>query len=669
MKESNTYKTYYDLATGKVILKPKYVRRSTGENTDQAPKASPGKRLKAIAKVTKSGKKKLPAQRLETLSEIALDDENDDEVSENADNEDDDDHDDDNANTKDDDEERHKEKLDEEDKGFDQRFHTPSHFESTNDEAYDKVTQEKINEEEEVNELYSDMNINLEGRDTKIIDALLANVQATQVIKDTHVIMTVVTPKVQQRSSSVSSGFISKMLNLNPDTCIDSILNLNNKSTYLVYVPVTTNDEIPPSSVTTLPLPPIPLIQLMQQTYVSTQTISPISSIFGIVDKYLANQMNEVVKAAVHLQLNKLREEAKAENEDFINIIDENIKKISRIKSKYKLRSKSPRFCRELKNAYEIDKVILETYGDIFTFKRRQDDEVEDEEPFDESNWGRREEDPERNLSQLVHERRRLLSQSTRLKKGPSLKQAKPPTPNCYWNKMLPTIHRPIQPWIGTLAQNEDPRELFNKLMDSPLDFSAFMLNRLKVDTLTPELLASLTFELMKGSCKSLVELEYFLDEVCKATTNQLDWNNPKGQQYPHDLRKPLPLIPNSQGRRVIPFNHFINNDLAYLSGGVSSRTYTTSVTKTKAAYYGHLKWIKDLVLNTMWINRESTRDVYSRNRIISIKKLTIVEWHNYNHLEWITVRRDDDKLYTFKEGDYNGLRLKDVEDMLLLLI
>ncbi|GJW12034.1 retrovirus-related pol polyprotein from transposon TNT 1-94 [Tanacetum coccineum] len=51
------------------------------------------------------------------------------------------------------------------------------------------------------------------------------------------------------------------------------------------------------------------------------------------------------------------------------------------------------------------------------------------------------------------------------------------------------------------------------------------------------------------------------------------------------------------------------------------------------------------------------------------IKKLTIVEWHNYKHLEWITVHRDEDKLYTFKEGDYNRLRLQDIEDMLLLLV
>ncbi|GKG35743.1 hypothetical protein Tco_0440897, partial [Tanacetum coccineum] len=72
IKESDAYKTYYDLATGKVIPKQKYVWRSTQEKTEQAPKASPGKRLKATAKVATSGKKKLPAQGLETLSEIAL---------------------------------------------------------------------------------------------------------------------------------------------------------------------------------------------------------------------------------------------------------------------------------------------------------------------------------------------------------------------------------------------------------------------------------------------------------------------------------------------------------------------------------------------------------------------------------------------------------------------
>ncbi|GJT47260.1 hypothetical protein Tco_0955975 [Tanacetum coccineum] len=72
MKESEVYKTYYAFATGKAIPKPKYVRRSTKEKPEQALEASFSKRLKATAKVTKSGKKKQPAKGLETLSEIAF---------------------------------------------------------------------------------------------------------------------------------------------------------------------------------------------------------------------------------------------------------------------------------------------------------------------------------------------------------------------------------------------------------------------------------------------------------------------------------------------------------------------------------------------------------------------------------------------------------------------
>ncbi|GKE19331.1 hypothetical protein Tco_1426908, partial [Tanacetum coccineum] len=244
-------------------------------------------------------------------------------------------------------------------------------------------------------------------------------------------------------------------------------------------------------------------------------------------------------------------------------------------------------------------------------------------------------------------------------------KPIKHPTLDHDWNKTLPVDHGPIQPWLSNLARQENPRKSFDELTDTPFDFSAFVMNRLKVETLTPELLVGPTFERMKGTCKSLVELEYFFEEVYKASTEQLDWYNPEGQQYPHDLRKLLPLIPNSRGRQVIPFDHFINNDLAYLCGGVSSRTYATSVTKTKAADYSHIKWIEELVPNAM----ESAHDVYSRRRIIAITKLQIVEWHGYKHLDWITVRRDDDKLHTFKEGDFKRLRLQDIKDMLLLLV
>nr|GEX14589.1 hypothetical protein [Tanacetum cinerariifolium] len=121
---------------------------------------------------------------------------------------------------------------------------------------------------------------------------------------------------------------------------------------------------------------------------------------------------------------------------------------------------------------------------------------------------------------------------------------------------------------LQSLAMQTDAPPSFNGLLDTPIDFSNFIMNRLGVDTFTPELLDGPTYELMRGSCNSLTELEYHLEEVYKATTDQLDWDNPEGQQYPHNLLQPLPLIPDNRGRRVISFAHFINNNLEYLRGG-----------------------------------------------------------------------------------------------------
>ncbi|GKA30517.1 hypothetical protein Tco_0716822 [Tanacetum coccineum] len=223
-----------------------------------------------------------------------------------------------------------------------------------------------------------------------------------------------------------------------------------------------------------------------------------------------------------------------------------------------------------LVDTYKSDKLILDTYGDIVLFRRHRDDEDKDEEPSAGSNQGskRRRAGKEPEFTSTPKEKTSKTtgkltegSKSYHKSAGESaqteepiafsiliglLKPAKPPTPDRDWNKTLPDDHGPVQPWISSLAQMEDSRGSFNELMDTPLDFSTFVMNQLKVDTLTPELLIGLTFELMKGSCKSLIELEYFLEEVYKATTDQLDWINPEGQLYPHDLRKPLLLIPNS---------------------------------------------------------------------------------------------------------------------------
>nr|GFC82429.1 hypothetical protein [Tanacetum cinerariifolium] len=101
----------------------------------------------------------------------------------------------------------------------------------------------------------------------------------------------------------------------------------------------------------------------------------------------------------------------------------------------------------------------------------------------------------------------------------------KPPTPDRDWNKTLPAVQGSTQTWISELEKQADSRSSFNELLDTPLDFSNFIMNRLRVDTLTLELLAGPTFDLMKGSYTSQIELEYHLEEVYKATTN--NWIGP----------------------------------------------------------------------------------------------------------------------------------------------
>ncbi|GKD77856.1 hypothetical protein Tco_1340477, partial [Tanacetum coccineum] len=110
--------------------------------------------------------------------------------------------------------------------------------------------------------------------------ARLPNVQATHETEDTHVILTaLIIPEGQQQSSSVSTDFVSNMLNPIPDTSVDLIFILNTEATSLVDVPVTTIAEPPLMSVTTLPPPPTPVITHMQQTPVPTPITVPSTSL------------------------------------------------------------------------------------------------------------------------------------------------------------------------------------------------------------------------------------------------------------------------------------------------------------------------------------------------------------------------------------------------------
>ncbi|GKA15163.1 hypothetical protein Tco_0694910 [Tanacetum coccineum] len=102
-------------------------------------------------------------------------------------------------------------------------------------------------------------------------------------------------------------------------------------------------------------------------------------------------------------------------------------------------------------------------------------------------------------------------------------KPERPPTPDPDWSKRRQVDFRPPQTWISQAALAEEPPTSFDEFNDTSFDFSAFVMNRLKIPNLTQEILVGPAFNLLKGTCKSITELEYHLEECSKATTERLD--------------------------------------------------------------------------------------------------------------------------------------------------
>ncbi|GJU96014.1 hypothetical protein Tco_1320770 [Tanacetum coccineum] len=116
------------------------------------------------------------------------------------------------------------------------------------------------------------------------------------------------------------------------------------------------------------------------------------------------------------------------------------------------------------------------------------------------------------------------------------------------------------------IAQAEKTPLSFDEIMSTPIDFLAYVMNHLKIDNLTQQHLVGPAFNLLKGTCKSRVELEYNFEEFDYGTRSS-----------------------------IVPVDFFFNNDLEYLKGGSSSKKYTTSTTKTKAAKHD-IPGIEDMV-------------------------------------------------------------------------
>ncbi|GKA32778.1 hypothetical protein Tco_0719145 [Tanacetum coccineum] len=683
IRNSESYKGYYAIASGEVPPKTKASVHKKKADSDTTPKEKPltdpkDKRVKQTGKMTGSGKQKQPTTGLDTLSDIALTETEqlkkaikrsriqthssqasgsgdgvdilskvpDEQVHEktgtnegagdkpevpdvpehhsNSEEESwtfsDGDDDDDDANE---DSDEHNDEYDvtkSDDDGDNITHLKLSTFSTDDQEEQDDEEQQEDNDEDEEeisNQLLrtpSDYQTSDERGDVDMTEA-----DTTKDTKDAHMTLTAATPVVQQQSSSVSD--LSKVEK---------------------YVTESLGAEV--------------LIRSTNQPQTS----------YGI-----ASSLSE-------LELKKILMDKIEENKSIdISNVQKNL-------------------YNALVEAYNTDKDLLSFYGDVIIIPTTREDKDKDEEPSAGSNRGTKSrrsgkeaessKEPTRKESRTTSSLKGAprsqptdLNETTHLEFITSDDDVNPArevqderqwhpststTPDPEWHLTKTVSDLPPQHWITDLAQAAGTQSSFDEFMATPIDFSAFTINRLKIDHLAQELLTGPTYDLIKGTCKSVAELDYHLEEVFKATNEQLDWNNPEGTSYPHNLSKPLLLIPNAQGRLVIPFDHLINNDLEYLKGGSSSRKYTTSITKTKAADYGQVKWIEDRIPRTTW-----SVDVYSRHRIIAVISLKIMKFFGYSHLEEITVRRQDDVLYKFREGDFKRLRRQDIEDMLLLLV
>nr|GFB36529.1 hypothetical protein [Tanacetum cinerariifolium] len=227
-------------------------------------------------------------------------------------------------------------------------------------------------------------------------------------------------------------------------------------------------------------------------------------------------------------------QDLRLKNDEFLRNIDENMKKIIKGQilidkmegNKSIQRSDEQRnLYKALVEAYDADKTILDTYGESTILKRRREDD-DQEGPSTGSNRGskRQREGGEHASASTPSEtatesagRSTTGSQSKQLSASESAFAEEPaqttcqmeepshpvfetgtedqpifqtsqhpewfsqprrlPIPDRDWNKTLPAAQGNAQSWISELVRKTDARSSFNELLDTPIDFSNFIMN------------------------------------------------------------------------------------------------------------------------------------------------------------------------------------------------
>nr|GEU88411.1 hypothetical protein [Tanacetum cinerariifolium] len=433
-----------------------------------------------------------------------------------------------------------------EEENVNERVHTPSDYELTDDEKIHN--KENINEEEEdevTKELYGDVNVNLGNEDIEMTNA---DQGATE-----------------QQNSFYLSGFKQKeedahvtltpVLDTEKTRADNDIVSLMDTTTYHA----TSIPEITSSFTTPTPPP-----------YQVDQYAQALSSIPAIVECYMDNKLREAINKAIQAHNFDYREYIELVNSTVRTIIKGEVNaQLSRILPQAISDVTTPSSYEAAVTLFEFEltKILIEKMEknksfDVADYKRELYDALVKSyntnkdifESYDQEFVTR--DNDEQPVDKEV------------AKADLFEKPERSPTLDPDWSKRQHVDLRPPQTQISQITHAEETPTSFDELNVTPFDFSTFVMNRIQILNLTSEILG------------------------------------PKCQRL-----------------------------------------------------YGYAS------------NLTSSKDVYSKRRIITVTRLKIMKKYDYGHMEEIEVRRDDQQLYTFKEGDFMRLRLQYIEDMLLLLV
>ncbi|GKD49685.1 hypothetical protein Tco_1278661, partial [Tanacetum coccineum] len=635
MLESKAYKTYYAFAYREKTPKPKYKKQPAkmpkAKGLDVLSKVPDEQHLKTIGADegtgTIPGVPDVPKYESESEKESWGDSGDEDEDDEN-DSEDKSDGNDDDGNQEGDDTNNNNEETDSDSTESDRikilvLNQSSTEYYEEEEKIDDEETMDEEEDDEVTIELYDDVNVNLGNKDTDMTNADQGaseqqNVSQEsgfeQVEEDAHVTLTSVLDSQKDdelvQSSSVSSNFTSKLLNLeNPSPADNEIASLMETSarhvTGVLEITSSFTITIPPPPPFFNPLPqqatptPTPTTSEATTSFPSLLDFSSIvrfndrvtnlekdlseikqvdqyaqalSSIPAIVDRYIDNKLREAINKAIQAHNLDCRQEAQDEKNAYIELVDTSMRAI----------------IKEEKNVTESLEAVVLTRS---------------------SSQPKSTYEAAASLSEF--ELTKILLDK--------MEESKSHLRADYKNKLYDALAE---------SYNND-KDLFNTYGE------VFTLKRSRDDIdKDRDPSAGSDRGTKKKEIKQRKDPSHTVNDSGVQQDQEFDTGNndeqPANKEVPKDdwFKKPeRPPTPDS-GRDL-------------------SRRYSTSVTKIKAATY-EIKWIEDLVRN-LW---SPMKDVYSRKRISAVTRLLIMKKYDYGHLEEIEVRREDQKLYKFREGD-----------------